>query len=94
MFAPQTHLTLLHRKRTPMSTESASHDRLVADAKRIGYAHAVPSYAPLQAITAATLSHGFRDSPLGIGHSGDFRTFLSTATGFGTVGVKNGFSSK
>lgn len=52
------------------------------------YARAMASYSLIQAYTGVRY-----DAPTGILHmalAGDFRCFLSTATGFGTVGVQDG----
>jgi hypothetical protein len=54
------------------------------------YARALASYGLLQGLTGvrydAVDKTLYIDSQIGI----DFRSFLSTATGFGTVGLKNG----
>jgi uncharacterized protein (DUF608 family) len=54
------------------------------------YARAMSSYALLQAFSGARFDAVGRILYLRPGIKGDFRCFLSTATGFGTVGVKNG----
>ena len=54
------------------------------------YARAMSSYALLQAFSGARFDAVERILYLKPAIKGDFRCFLSTATGFGTVGVKNG----
>jgi len=54
------------------------------------YARAMSSYALLQAHSGARFDAVESILYLGPALKGDFRCFLSTATGFGTVGVKNG----
>lgn len=54
------------------------------------YARAMSSYALLQAFTGARYDAVSKTLYLKPVIAGDFRSFLSTATGFGTVGVKNG----
>ena len=54
------------------------------------YARAMSSYALLQAFTGARYDAVSKTLYLKPAIAGDFRSFLSTATGFGTVGVKNG----
>ena len=54
------------------------------------YARAMSSYALLQAFSGARFDAVERILYLRPAIKGDFRCFLSTATGFGTVGVKNG----
>jgi hypothetical protein len=54
------------------------------------YARAMASYALLQAFSGARYDAVSKTLYLKPVISGDFRSFLSTATGFGTVGVKNG----
>ena len=54
------------------------------------YARAMASYALLQALSGARYDAVERTLHLHPRIKGDFRSFLSTATGFGTVGVKNG----
>ena len=54
------------------------------------YARAMSSYALLQAFTGARFDAVEKVLYLKPVIKGDFRCFLSTATGFGTVGVKNG----
>ena len=54
------------------------------------YARAMSSYALLQAFTGARYDAVDRTLYLEPKIAGDFRSFLSTATGFGTVGVENG----
>jgi uncharacterized protein (DUF608 family) len=54
------------------------------------YARAMASYALLQALTGARYDAVDKTLHLEPQVHGDFRSFLSTATGFGTVGVKKG----
>ncbi len=54
------------------------------------YARAMSSYALLQGLTGARYDAVERVLYLEPGMQGDFRSFLSTATGYGTVGVRNG----
>jgi len=54
------------------------------------YARAMSSYALLQAFSGARFDAVEKVLYLKPAIKGDFRCFLSTATGFGTVGVKNG----
>jgi hypothetical protein len=54
------------------------------------YARAMSSYALLQAFTGARYDAVSKTLYLKPVIPGDLRSFLSTATGFGTVGVKNG----
>ena len=54
------------------------------------YARAMSSYALLQAFSGARYDAVSKTLYLKPVISGDFRSFLSTATGFGVVGVKNG----
>jgi hypothetical protein len=54
------------------------------------YARAMSSYALLQAFSGARFDAVDKILYLRPASKGDFRCFLSTATGFGTVGVKNG----
>ena len=54
------------------------------------YARAMSSYALLQAFSGARYDAVDKVLYLRPAFVGDFRSFLSTATGFGTVGVKNG----
>jgi uncharacterized protein (DUF608 family) len=54
------------------------------------YARAMSSYALLQAFSGARYDAVSKTLYLQPAIKGDFRSFLSTATGFGTVGVKNG----
>ncbi len=54
------------------------------------YARAMSSYALLQAFSGARFDAVERILYLKPAIKGDFRCFLSTATGFGTVGVNNG----
>jgi hypothetical protein len=54
------------------------------------YARAMSSYALLHAFSGARFDAVGRILYLRPAIKGDFRCFLSTATGFGTVGVKNG----
>jgi uncharacterized protein (DUF608 family) len=56
------------------------------------YARAMSSYALLQAFSGARFDAVEKILYLRPAIKGDFRCFLSTATGFGTVGVKNGKS--
>ena len=54
------------------------------------YARAMASYALLQALTGARYDAIERTLYLEPKIQGDFRSFLATATGFGTVGLRNG----
>ncbi len=54
------------------------------------YARAMSSYALLEALSGARFDAVENILYLKPAIKGDFRSFLSTATGFGTVGVKNG----
>ncbi len=54
------------------------------------YARAMSSYALLQALTGARYDAVEKVLHLEPTVAGDFRGFISTATGYGTVGVKNG----
>ena len=54
------------------------------------YARAMSSYALLQAFSGARFDAVEKVLHLKPAVKGDFRCFLSTATGFGTVGIKNG----
>jgi uncharacterized protein (DUF608 family) len=54
------------------------------------YARAMSSYALLQGLSGARYDAVDKILYLEPNISGDFRCFLSTATGYGTVGVKNG----
>ena len=54
------------------------------------YARALSSYALLQAMSGARYDAVDRVLYLTPAVAGDFRAFLSTATGFGTVGIRNG----
>jgi hypothetical protein len=54
------------------------------------YARAMSSYALLQAFSGARFDAIEKILYLKPAIKGDFRCFLSTATGFGTVGIKNG----
>ena len=54
------------------------------------YARAMSSYALLQAFSGARFDAVEKILYLKPAIKGDFRCFLSTATGFGTVGIKNG----
>lgn len=54
------------------------------------YARAMSSYALLQAFSGARFDAVDKTLYLTPAIKGDFRCFLSTATGYGTVGVKNG----
>jgi uncharacterized protein (DUF608 family) len=54
------------------------------------YARAMSSYAMLQALTRASYDAVTRTLHLHPQRPGDFRSFLSTATGYGTVGVRGG----
>jgi uncharacterized protein (DUF608 family) len=54
------------------------------------YARAMSSYALLQALTGARYDAVTQVLHLNPAIKGDFRGFLSTATGYGTVGVKDG----
>ncbi|HEU0038720.1 MAG TPA: GH116 family glycosyl hydrolase, partial [Verrucomicrobiae bacterium] len=54
------------------------------------YARAMSSYALLQGLSGARYDAVEKTLYLQPGVKGDFRSFLSTTTGYGTVGVKNG----
>jgi hypothetical protein len=54
------------------------------------YARALASYALLQALSGARYDAVERKLYLDPALPGDFRAFIATATGFGTVGVKDG----
>jgi len=54
------------------------------------YARAMSSYALLQALSGARYDAVEKVLYLNPRIKGDFRCFLSTATGYGTVGVKGG----
>nr|HQA00126.1 GH116 family glycosyl hydrolase [Phycisphaerae bacterium] len=54
------------------------------------YARAMASYAMLQGMTGAWYDALTKTLYIEPRIKGDFRSFLSTATGYGTVGVKNG----
>ncbi len=54
------------------------------------YARAMSSYAMLQGLSGATYDAVTKTLSIKPSIKGDFRSFLSTAGGFGTVGVKNG----
>lgn len=54
------------------------------------YARAMASYALIQGMTGARYDAVTKILHLKPGVSGDFRAFISTASGYGTVGVKNG----
>ena len=54
------------------------------------YARAMSSYALLQGLSGARYDAVERTLYLRPSIAGDFRAFLSTATGYGTVGIKNG----
>ena len=54
------------------------------------YARAMSSYAMLQSLTGARYDAVERVLYLSPVVKGDFRAFLSTATGYGTVGVRKG----
>ena len=54
------------------------------------YARAMASYALLQALTGARYDAVDRTLHLEPQITGDFRSFLCTATGFGTVGIREG----
>jgi hypothetical protein len=54
------------------------------------YARAMASYALLQACTGARYDAVDKTLHLEPQIEGDFRSFISTATGFGTVGIKDG----
>ena len=54
------------------------------------YARAMASYSLLQALSGARYDAVDKTLYLNPAIQGDFRSFISTATGFGTVGVKNG----
>jgi hypothetical protein len=54
------------------------------------YARAMASYGLLQALSGARYDAVDRVLHLRPAVSGDFRAFLATATGYGTVGVRHG----
>jgi hypothetical protein len=54
------------------------------------YARAMASYALLQALSGARYDAVDHTLDLAPKVTGDFRSFLATATGFGTVGVRDG----
>jgi hypothetical protein len=54
------------------------------------YARAMSSYAMLEGLTRARYDAVTRTLHLHPMRAGDFRSFLSTATGYGTVGVRDG----
>jgi len=54
------------------------------------YARAMSSYSLLQALSGARYDATDKTLYLQPAVKGDFKAFLSTATGFGTVGVRNG----
>jgi len=54
------------------------------------YARAMSSYALLEAFSGARFDAVDRVMYLKPAVNGDFRCFISTATGYGTVGVRNG----
>ncbi|MBI3981425.1 MAG: hypothetical protein HY337_00825, partial [Gemmatimonadetes bacterium] len=54
------------------------------------YARALSSYALLQALSGARYDAVDKVLHLAPRIAGDFKSFLSTATGYGTVGVRNG----
>jgi len=54
------------------------------------YARAMASYSLLQALTGVRYDAVEKTLYLDPKIQGDFRSFLSTATGFGTVGIKDG----
>lgn len=54
------------------------------------YARALSSYAMLQGLTGIRYDALGKTLYIKPGFKGDFRSFLSTATGYGTVGLKNG----
>ena len=54
------------------------------------YGRALASYGMLQGLTGARYDAVEETLYLAPRISGDFRAFLSTATGYGTVGVKDG----
>jgi hypothetical protein len=54
------------------------------------YARALSSYALLQALSGARYDAVDKVMHLTPAVPGDFRAFLATATGYGTVGVRNG----
>lgn len=68
------------RTRNPFSEAEAGHF----------YARAMASYTLLQACSGARYDAVERVLYLHPGVKGDFRSFLATATGYGTVGVKKG----
>jgi hypothetical protein len=68
------------RTRNPFSEVEAGH----------WYARAMASYALLQACSGARYDAVEEVLYLHPGVAGDFRSFLATATGYGTVGVMNG----
>ncbi len=54
------------------------------------YARAMSSYALLEGLTGVRYDAIGKVLHLQPRVAGDFRSFLSTATGYGTVGIKNG----
>jgi hypothetical protein len=54
------------------------------------YARAMAAYALLQALSGARYDAVEKVLHLQPRIAGDFRSFLSTATGYGTVGIRNG----
>ena len=54
------------------------------------YARAMSSYSLLQALSGARYDAVDKTLYLQPAIKGDFKSFLSTATGFGTVGIRNG----
>jgi hypothetical protein len=54
------------------------------------YARAMSSYAMLEGLTRARYDAVTRTLHLHPTRAGDFRSFLSAATGYGTVGVRDG----
>jgi hypothetical protein len=54
------------------------------------YARAMSSYALIQGMTGVSYDAVDKTLMIRPNIKGDFRAFLSTATGFATVGVKNG----
>ncbi|MHB1460368.1 MAG: GH116 family glycosyl hydrolase [Armatimonadota bacterium] len=68
------------RKRNPYNEYECGH----------WYARAMASYALLQALTGACYDAVTKVLTLHPAMQGDFRGFLSTASGYGTVGVKDG----
>ncbi|MBU4430323.1 MAG: glycoside hydrolase family 116 protein, partial [Verrucomicrobia bacterium] len=93
-----SHLMLMGRVREGLAIVRACRDRYDGtvrnpfDEYECGhwYARALSSYALLQGLTGARYDAVEKILYLRPSIKGDFRAFLATATGFGTVGVRNG----